>query len=99
MSPLAESDLQDPTVREGVLDLLGALAYGELVGFFQIVNDAEGAPQMSDRTALARVAITEYGQYELLVARIRELGGDPEELMAAFAPGFDAWHQDRKSVV
>lgn len=86
-------DLSDPVVREGVLDLLGALAYGELVGFFTIVRDAESAPRMVDRMRLAEVATGEFGQYQRLVGRIEELGGDPETTMEPFAASFDEWHR------
>lgn len=86
-------DLSDPAFREGVLDLLGALAYGELVGFFTIVRDAEGAPEMSIRMRLAQVAVNEFAQYERLTARIEELGASPEETMAPFSASFDEWHR------
>lgn len=85
-------DLSDPEYRQGVLELLGVLAYGELMGFFTIVGDAENAPRMPDRVALARVAINEFHEYERLVDRIRELDGDPEDVMGPVAPFFHEWH-------
>lgn len=86
-------DLSDPAFREGVLDLLGALAYGELVGFFTIVHDADDAPDIGLRMQLAEVAVSEYGEYQQLTTRIVELGGEPEKVMAPFAKSFDDWHQ------
>lgn len=93
MSDVPARDLSDPAFREGVLDVLGALAYGELVGFFAIVRDAEGAPEIGLRMRLAEVAVSEHGEYERLTGRIAELGGDPETVMEPFAKSFDAWHQ------
>ncbi|KNX36528.1 ferritin-like fold-containing protein [Luteipulveratus halotolerans] len=86
-------DLADPSFRAGVVELCGALAYGELVGFFMIVHDAETAPRLSDRIALARLAAHELEQYERLSGRVTELGGDPETAMAPFTEGFDDWHR------
>lgn len=91
-NPVAR-DLSDPEFRAGVVDLLGALAYGELVGFFTIVRDAEQAPAMSVSMRLADVAVSEYGQYLRLIARLEELGADPEATMAPFAESFDEWHR------
>ncbi|TWP33744.1 ferritin-like fold-containing protein [Leekyejoonella antrihumi] len=87
-----EADLQDPVFRRGVVALLGALAYGELVSFFTIVHDADTAPQPRDKVALARVAVHEFDHYERLVARLKELGVDPQETMAPFAKAIDTWH-------
>ncbi|WP_018156709.1 ferritin-like fold-containing protein [Demetria terragena] len=93
MSDTPARDLTDPDFRKGVLDVLGALAYGELVGFFAIVRDAEGAPEIGLRMRLAEVAVAEHSEYERLTGRISELGGDPEAVMEPFAESFDAWHQ------
>ncbi len=88
-----EEDLQDPAVRRGVVALLGALAYGELVGFFAIVADADTAPVPRDKVALARVAVQEFDHYELLVQRLRQLGAEPQEAMAPFVKAIDTWHR------
>ncbi|MDE9365831.1 ferritin-like fold-containing protein [Luteipulveratus sp. YIM 133132] len=86
-------DLSDPSFRASVIELCGALAYGELVGFFMIVHDAETAPRVGDRIALARLAAHELEQYERLAGRIEELGADPEVAMQPFAESFDDWHR------
>lgn len=88
-----EDDLRDPGFRRGVVALLAALAYGELESFFTIVHDADTAPDPRDQVALARVGVLEFGHYELLVSRLRELGADPEQAMAPFAGAIDAWHR------
>ncbi|GAB3207798.1 ferritin-like fold-containing protein [Marinactinospora thermotolerans] len=75
-----------------VLDLLGLLAYAELVAFFRLTDDAELAPTLVDKGELAGLAATEYGHYRMLRDRLRELGADPEEAMRPFVAPLDAWH-------
>ena len=45
----------DPSYRAAVVDLLGALAYGELTAFSRLAADAEMAPNQPAKAALARV--------------------------------------------
>jgi ferritin-like protein len=75
-----------------VVDLLGALAYGELTAFSRLAGDAELAPTLADKVALAQVAATEFRHYEALAARIDQLGAQPQEAMAPFVPAVDAFH-------
>ena len=93
MSSSPGRDLNDPDFRASVIELCGALAYGELVGFFTIVHDAETAPRLSDRIALAGLAATGHQHYERLVSRIEELGGAAEAAMQPYSAGFDEWHR------
>jgi hypothetical protein len=83
----------DPTYRAGVVDLLGVLAYGELSAFGRLASDAELAPSLDSRVALSRLAALEFGHYELLAARLQELGVDPHEAMAPFVAALDAFHE------
>ncbi len=82
----------DPAYREAIVDLLGVLAYGELSAFSRMASDAEMAPSLRLKAALSRMAAGEFGHHDLLVARIRELGADPEEAMAPFVGPVDAFH-------
>lgn len=50
----------------GVLDLLGLLAYAELVAFFRLTDDAALAVSLADKTALAEMAVAEFGHFQLL---------------------------------
>jgi hypothetical protein len=79
--------------REAVVELLGALAYGELTGFSRLAADADLAPTISARAALVRLAVTEFGHFELLQRRLRELGADPEVAMLPFVAPLDAFHE------
>lgn len=75
-----------------VVDLLGALAYGELTAFSRLAGDAELAPSLADKVALAQVAATEFRHYEALARRISGLGAQPQEAMAPFVAPVDAFH-------
>lgn len=88
-----EEDLAEPGYRRGVIALLGVLAYGELVGFFTIVQEGDFAPRSQEKEALARVAKIEFGHYEGLSERLRALGADPHAAMAPSTAAIDDWHR------
>jgi hypothetical protein len=77
---------------EGVLDLLGLLAYASLTAFFRISDDAALAISLTDKTALAELAVAEFGHFRLLKARIEELSADPTAVMQPFVAPVDAFH-------
>jgi hypothetical protein len=77
---------------DGVLDLLGLIAYAELVAFFRLSDDAALAPTLADKPALAEMAVAEFGHFQLLRGRIEALGADVDEAMAPFVPALDAFH-------
>src|SRR4249919_3959668 len=76
--------LSDPQYREAVADLLGVLAYGELTAFTRLAGDSELAPSQPLKAALAGLAVAEFRHYEILVARLHEMGLEPEVAMAPF---------------
>lgn len=77
---------------EGVMDLLGLLAYASLVAFFRLADDASLATAVPDKVDLAGMAVTQFGHFELLSRRITELGADPHDAMAPFVDAIDAFH-------
>lgn len=77
---------------DGVVDLLGVLAYGELSAFERLAEDARGAPSLSGRAALARMAAAEIGHYGLLEQHLATQGIGVEDAMAPFVRHFDQWH-------
>ncbi len=85
--------LEDSSYAAAVVDLLGALAYGELTAFSRLAADAELAPTLSAKAALARLATVEFGHYEKLAARLGEMGVDAEEAMQPFVAAVDAFHE------
>jgi hypothetical protein len=77
---------------DGILDLLGLLAYAELVAFFRLSEDAALAPSLSDKAALAEMAVAEFGHFQLLRGQIADRGTAPEQAMLPFVEPLDAFH-------
>ncbi len=86
-------DLADPDYRAAVVDLLGALAYGELRAFTQLAKDSELAPQLGHKASLAMLAAHELRSFRLLTDRLASLGADPEDAMTPFVEAVDAFHE------
>jgi tRNA-(MS[2]IO[6]A)-hydroxylase (MiaE)-like len=78
--------------RAGVLDLLGLLAYAELVAFFRLTGDAALAPSLADKAALGEMAVAEFGHFRLLWEHIATLGAQPDQVMLPFTAALDAFH-------
>lgn len=84
--------LEDPAYRAGVVDLLGTLAYGELSAFLRLASDADLAPTLKAKSALAGLAAVEFGHYEQIISRLGELVADPEAAMSPFVAALDGFH-------
>ncbi|MFC6343716.1 ferritin-like fold-containing protein, partial [Nocardioides hankookensis] len=84
---------QDPQYREAVIDLLAAIAYGEISAFERLAEDAKLAPSLEDKVAIASMASAELGHVASLRARLAELGADPFAAMAPFRRPIDKFHE------
>src|SRR3954468_10806601 len=84
---------QDPGYRAAVVDLLGAIAYGEISAFERLAEDARLAPTLEDKVAIATMASAEFVKVAALHTRIRELGADPFVAMAPFRDPIDLFHE------
>ena len=82
----------DPEYRAAVVDLLGAIAYGELSAFERLVDDAMMAPTLADKIELAGMAVLEFGHVQPLLNRMASLGVDAVAAMEPFKPAFDQFH-------
>jgi len=85
--------VDDASYRAGVVDLLGVLAYSELVAFERLAADAALAPTISDETALALMATAEIRHFTRLAERLAELGVDPSDAMAPFQAPLHDFHE------
>jgi hypothetical protein len=83
---------EDPVYLAAVVDLLGAIAYGEISAFERLAEDAKMAPALEDKAEVARMASTEFGHFERLRERLEELGADPFAAMGPFEKPFEAFH-------
>jgi len=78
---------------DAVIELLGLLAYAELVAFDRMAADARLAPDLHRRALLSEMAAREIENYHRLVQRLRDLGGDPEVVMGSYAGALEAYHE------
>ncbi|HET8987878.1 MAG TPA: ferritin-like fold-containing protein [Humibacillus sp.] len=83
----------EPGYLAAVTDLLGALAYGELCAFSQLAKDAELAPTLRHKSAIAQLAAHELRNFTVLSERLESLGVEPEAAMEPFVPAVDAFHE------
>jgi hypothetical protein len=63
-----------------VLDLLGLVACNELLAVDRMAADARLAPDLNRRALLYEMAAARVANYRRLVARLVELGAEPEEV-------------------
>lgn len=74
------------------IDLLGVLAYGELVAFERTAADARLAPSLADRAALSAMAAAEFAHYEKVSSHLISLGVDPFSAMEPFVDALNQFH-------
>lgn len=84
---------EEPQYRAAVIDLLGALAYGELSAFERLAEDAKLAPTMDDKAELAKMASAEFHHFERLRDRLAQIEAEPNEAMEPFAAALDEFHR------
>jgi hypothetical protein len=89
----AEARAADADMSDGVIDLLGLLAYASLVAFFRLADDAALATSLADKADLAGMAVAQFGHFDLLRQRIAELGSDPGQAMQPFVEPVDQFHE------
>jgi hypothetical protein len=77
---------------DAVVDLIGALAYGELSAFDRLADDARLAPSLSGRAEMSAMAAVEFGHYQQLADRLVQLGATPEDAMAPFVAALETYH-------
>jgi hypothetical protein len=83
---------EDTAYHAAVVDLLGAIAYGEISAFERLAADARMAPELGDKAALAKMAAAEYLHFERLHDYLALMGADPITAMRPFQQAFDSFH-------
>jgi hypothetical protein len=78
--------------EEAVVDLLGALAYGELSAFDHLADDAGLAPTLAARAQMSAMAAVEFGHYRMLAERLVQLGSSPDAAMSPFVAALETYH-------
>jgi hypothetical protein len=74
------------------VDLLGVLAYGELMAFERMAADAQLAPTIEDKISLQTMAHAEFGHFRQIQEHLRAAGVDPVEAMEPFRAAIDTFH-------
>jgi hypothetical protein len=82
----------DAVSTPAVVDLLGMLAYAELLAFDRMAFDATLAPDLNRRAMLSEMAAAEIANHRRVLDRLVQLGADPEQAMAPFRAALDAYH-------
>jgi hypothetical protein len=77
---------------EAVVDLLGLVAYGELLAFDRMAADARLAPDLRRRAVLSEMAAVEIKNYRRLADRLAALGVSPDDAMAPFQDALQSYH-------
>lgn len=77
---------------DALVDLLAALAYGELCAFDRLADDARMAPTLVGRAEMSAMAAVELGHYQRLAERLRELGVAPQDAMEPFVSALETYH-------
>ncbi|MGW3602409.1 ferritin-like fold-containing protein [Micromonospora sp. NPDC005161] len=80
------------TPGPAVADLLGLVAFGELLAFERMAGDARLAPDLHRRAALSEMAAAEIANYRRLADRLIALGVPPADAMAPYLTALQAYH-------
>jgi hypothetical protein len=87
-----DSVVDSTRLQDGVIDLLGVLAYGELSAFDRLAEDARGAPTLAGRAALSEMAAAEIGHFAKIESYLAAHGVTPADAMRPFVQHFEAFH-------
>ena len=100
--PLQESDalphagvepwVSEPQYRQGVVDLLGILAYGALAAFDRLAEDARRAPTLGEKVYVASLAALQINHFDTVRDRLGGLDVDVMAAMKPFHAPFDEFH-------
>jgi hypothetical protein len=85
--------VSDTSSDAAVVDLLGVLAYAELLAFDRMAADARLAPDLHRRAVLSEMAAREIDNYCRLANRLTELGVQPEAAMRPFVVPLQEYHE------
>jgi DNA-binding ferritin-like protein (Dps family) len=79
-------------VNTALVQVLGAVAYGELKAYEQATADLEAAGDEEARRRFRRVGAEERRHYEGFVARLEAMGADPDRAMRPYRAALDRYH-------
>ncbi len=83
---------ESPVYRAAIVDVLAAVAYGEISAFERLVEDATGAPNLVDKVALETMASAQFAKVEPIRAYLASFGVDAFAAMEPFREPIDQFH-------
>lgn len=86
-----------PDYRDGVVDLLGVVAYGELAAFGRLAEDAASAPSLPDQVMTAAMATRQFQHFERVRDHLWTFDTDVMDAMEPFHRAFDTYHAQAKA--
>ena len=84
-------------MNKALVQVLGAVAYGELKAYELAKADAERATSAEERRRFRIVAAEELRHHKGFVGRLTAMGADPERAMRPFRAPLDRYHGYRPS--
>lgn len=78
--------------QTALIQVLGAVAYGELKAYEGAKADAAAAANEADRRHFKKVAAEELRHHKGFVARLEAMGADPERAMRPYRTALDRYH-------
>ncbi|HEX5542532.1 MAG TPA: ferritin-like fold-containing protein [Micromonospora sp.] len=91
-SPLAGATTSGAPNCAALIDLLGLVAYGQLLAFDRMAADARLAPDLRRRAVLSEMSATKITNYRRLAGRLTDLGVEPAEAMGPYQAALQAYH-------
>jgi rubrerythrin len=79
-------------MNKALVQVLGAVAYGELKAYEGAKLDAEAATSEADRKHFKKVAAEELRHHKGFVARLEAMGADPDRAMRPYRTALDRYH-------
>jgi len=79
-------------MNTALVQVLGAVAYGELKAYEGAKAEAEAATDEASRRRFRKVAAEELRHHKGFVARLEALGADPERAMRPYRTALDRYH-------
>jgi len=79
-------------MNKALVQVLGAVAYGELKAYEGAKLDAQNASTEADRRHFKKVAAEELRHHKGFVARLEAMGADPERAMKPYKTALDRYH-------
>jgi tRNA-(MS[2]IO[6]A)-hydroxylase (MiaE)-like len=86
----------DREYRQGAVDLLGILAYGQLTAFERLAEDGRLAPTLGDKVHIATLAARQIDHFGRVRDRLASLDVDVMVAMQPFHAPFNAFHEYTK---